>query len=246
MIARADRAPFILRLAAPLAWRDERRIAVKLLGFAATEEGSALDMLQAAEQVGDPHLRRLFYRHGLDEAHHARMFRDVARQIAPDATARSWEEKHAERQDLLLQYGLLRFVVFVWLSEARARDQFVVLARHFADHPRLGPLFERISHEEGQHVAYSRHLLDTFEAEGRGAEVRRALRQVRMSQAWMGWRRAGRRIGEWLSAGILSLVFVGVLPLFALAARFLGRRPSGWITRTDARPATLEDLRRQF
>jgi hypothetical protein len=246
MIARADRTPFVLRLAAPLAWRNERRIAVKLLGFAATDEGSALDMLYASEQVQDPHLRRLFYRHGLDEARHARMFREVAHALDATAMPRNWEAKHAERQELLAQYGLVGFVAFVWLSESRARDQFMVLAKHFSAHPHLGPLFGRIGREEGQHVSYSRHLLDGFIADGREEEVRRALRKVRVSQAWMGWRRAGRRIGDGLASLLLGTVFCVVLPVFALAARFLTRRPGGWVQRTDEGQVGLEDLRRQF
>ena len=62
----------LLRLLAPFVWRNERKVAAKLDGFASTEAGSALDMLKAAELTDDPTLRRLFFRHAMDEAEHRR------------------------------------------------------------------------------------------------------------------------------------------------------------------------------
>src|SRR5687768_13821574 len=71
----------LLRFVAPFVWRNERRVAAKLDGFASTEAGSALDMLKAAELTDDPKLRRLFFRHAMDEARHAQMFRLAARDV---------------------------------------------------------------------------------------------------------------------------------------------------------------------
>ena len=41
----------LLRITAPLVWRRDAKIAKKLDGFAATEAGSALDMLKAADKA---------------------------------------------------------------------------------------------------------------------------------------------------------------------------------------------------
>ena len=142
MITHAAKAPWTLRFAAPLAWRNDAAIATKLLGFAATEHGSALDMLRAAETVTDPKLRRLFFRHGLDEARHALAFKAAAAKLGVPAAARTNERLHAVRQDLLERLGLVRFVAFVWLSESRAAAQFKVLCGYFRHSVLLSMLVE--------------------------------------------------------------------------------------------------------
>ena len=248
MIAHAESAPLLVRLAAPLAWRDDARVATKLMGFAATEEGSALDMLRAAELTADPKLQRLFFRHGLDEHRHALRFREVARRLTDGAAeTRAHEEHHAARQDLFARWGAVRFVAFVWKSEARAHRQFLLLARRFRRRPLLGRLFEEIARDERVHVAYSRHLLDAWIAAGRGREVRRALRRVRLDAAWTAWRNAGRRLGDRAVRGLLAALWVAVVPWFALIHRRAeAGQGTGWQEPTVTPAPALEDLRRQF
>lgn len=253
MISHADQAPLLLRLAAPLAWRDDEKIATKLMGFAATEQGSALDMIRAAELTDDPTLRRLFFRHGMDEARHAQRFRDVARQLLAgrEAGPRTWEAHHAVRQDLFQRWGTVRFVAFVWLSESRAREQFRVLAARFRTRrPQLALLFDEIGRDEKVHAAYSGHLLDTWRAEGREAEVKAALRRVRVDGAWAAWRNSGRRIGELMVRGLLTLLWVALLPWFAVMQRISERRAPKLATWHGPAAGTSSDpavgLRRQF
>jgi rubrerythrin len=228
----------VLRLAAPMAWRSERKIAAKLMGFSATEHGSALDMMRAAELSCGEH-RRLFYRHALDEHRHARRFAELARRISPQASVRSYERHHAEPQDLYRRLGPTRFLAFVHLSEAQAERQFASLARHFAGNknphaPILHTLFSELAREEHVHVAYSRHLLEkSFPEATRDADTRRALRRQRRTLAWAAWKRAGFRIGDRLIALLMLILFIAVIPPFALIAR-LTRRPSiGWIAASD-------------
>jgi rubrerythrin len=245
MIATTENHPLALRLAAPIAWRDDAKIASKLLGFSATETGSALDMWRAADLTGDPRLRRLFYRHGLDEARHALRFAEAARALTPGAAARPFERSHARRQDLFARYGLIAFTAFVWRSESKALRQFHVLAQHFRDRPALCALFTDIAKDERQHVAYSRQLLDEWCAAGQSRDVARALRRVARDEAWMAWRRAGRRIGDVVAKGLLAVLWAVSLPLFAAIERANPRRSTGWhAPRSHQR--TLADLRRQF
>jgi len=234
VIADVARLPRLVRLVAPLAWRGRAAIARKLMGFSHTELGSALDMFRAAELVDDPRLRRLFYRHGLDEARHSQRFRDVAKQVGgPEASAGHYGRLHAVRQDLYERLGLVRFVAFVWLSESRAKAQFEALSGHFAatDTDGLGDslhrLFEEIGSDEQFHASYTLALLDEWRAAGRADEVRKALRSVRLDEAWMAWRRAGRRIGDVLVRVTFSLLFVVALPPFALMQRLRDRRDGG-------------------
>lgn len=254
MIAQTDAIAPIVRLCAPLVWRNDRRIAQKLLGFSLTELGSAHDMFRAAELATEPTHRRLFLRHALDEARHARRFRDAALALCPEASPRPHERRHALPQDLYRRLGPERFLAFVHLSEARAERQFRALAAHFsrraARDPRaaeLARLFEDLAREERFHVAYSRHLLQhLFSDADRARRAGRALSRERRSLAWAAWKRAGVRLGDRFTTLLMALVFVGVLPVFALALR-LGRRgmPSpGW-QRSAPAPTDHAALRRQ-
>lgn len=247
MIATAAPARLLLRFLAPFVWRSNAKVAAKLEGFASTEAGSALDMLKAAELTDDPRLRKLFFRHAMDEARHAQQFRDAARQLTVDArqTASELNLIHATRQNLLEQLGLVRFVAFVFLAERRGELQFRALREHFHDRPELEGLFARIGKDEQFHVTYSQQLLDGWRAQGRASEVRRALWSVQRDRAIAAWRRSGRVWGELLTRLLLSLVYLVVLPGFALISRFADPETTGWKKR-KALGADLEAARRQF
>lgn len=224
----------VLKFAAPIAWRSERRIAQKLHGFAATELGSSLDMLRAAELATDPKHRRLFLRHALDESRHAHRFQSLALRIDPGSRARNHERAHALPQDLYRRLGETRFLAFVHLSESRAAGQFEALRRHFSRSSRphshaLAALFTELVREERRHVAYSRHLLEQrFPEVVRAREVRRALSRERRALAWGAWKRAGFRLGDGAIWLLMALLFVTVLPAFALVARLTRRPTPGW------------------
>lgn len=243
----------LTRLAMWLAWRSDTKIAKRLAGFSATEAGSALDMLAAAENCDDPAVRRLFFRHAIDEARHAKQFADAARAIDPGAGRDRYAHVHATRQDLFREYGLIRFVAFVHLAEKQAAEKFALLARRFADRDdpgseRIAALFAKVLRDERFHVAYSGHLLDVWRREGRAREIRRALRSVRLAGAWQAWRRAGRRIGDLVSRGILWGLYLTVVPVFALVQRATESRAArlggGWHPAPRS-PRSLDDVRGQ-
>ncbi len=261
MIAESQSLPLVLRLSAPFAWGSDRRIATKLHGFALTEQGSALDMFRAAEAATDPQHRRLYLRHALDEARHARRFREAAVALVPDSVPRAHERHHALPQDLYARLGTERFLAFVHLSEAQAHKQFVVLARHFErQHERheraaqrgerfqsIAQLFSELAREEQFHVAYSRHLLGQLYAkEVRERRVAKALSRERRALAWAAWKRAGVRLGGRFTTLLMAVVFVLALPLFAVIARLTGgglAKP-GWHAAAPA-PNDYASARRQ-
>lgn len=247
MIARAHPYELLLRIVAPLVWRSEAKIAAKLEGFAATEAGSALDMLKAAELTDDPRLRRLFFRHALDEARHAEAFRAEARRQLPVAVKLGSEYNliRATRQNLFQTLGLHRFVAFVFLAERRGEAQFRALSRHFRARPELAELFTRIGKDERFHVAYSQKLLEAWRREGRAGTVRLALLRVRGQRALEAWRRSGRVIGDLLSQLLLGIVYFLLLPLVALVQRRADPAQPGWKVRPTS-PSTFESARRQY
>jgi len=250
MITETQSVPFVLRLSAPIAWRTNARIATKLHGFSMTEQGSALDMFRAAESATDPQHRRLFLRHAIDEARHARRFREEALKLVPTSAPREHERRHALPQDLYATLGSERFLAFVHLSEARAQQQFAVLARHFdKDQERraIADLFHELAKEEQFHVAYSRHLLgQLFAADARKKRIARALARERRVLAWAAWKRAGARLGGRFTTLLMALVFVAVLPLFALVLRLSrhGAPAPGWHT-AEVAPSDVTSARRQ-
>jgi rubrerythrin len=239
----------LLRAVLPLVWRSDARIAEKLLGFAATEAGSALDMLKAAELCDDRKLRRLFFRHAVDEARHAELFRAAAQRLAPGPRGSEYNLIHATRQNLFARHSLVRFVAFVNVAEERGEAHFRALAAHFEGRPELADLFARIGKDERFHVAYSRRLLQRFRREGRGREVAWALAAVRVTRAWEAWRRSGRVLGDLATQALLGVAYLVSLPIFVLLQRRGDPERAGWHPGASAHPDTAARLaaaRRQF
>jgi len=247
MIATEGLSRVFLRAVAPVVWRGAAPVAARLEGFAATEAGSALDMLKAAELAEDPLLRRLFFRHAMDEARHARMFREAARALAEGGApaANEYQLIHARRQNLFAWLPLTEFLAFVHLAERRGELQFQVLQRHFQHEPGLERLFARIAKDERFHVTYSGRWLEARRREGGAGEVRAALLKVRARRAWESWRRAGRVLGDLTSRVLLGALYLVVLPLFVLLARAADRPARGWQKRRGLE-ANLDAARRLF
>lgn len=246
MIAASSPFEFFLRLVAPFVWRSQIKIAAKLDSFASTEAGSALDMLKAAELTDDPKLRRLFFRHAMDEARHAQLFRDASRRVCPDLQHRGSEYSliHARRQNLFAQMSLVSFIAFVFLAERRGEAQFRALSVHFKDDAVMQALFAQIAKDERFHVAYSKSLLSKWRKTGQGRDVRAALLHVRWTRAFEAWKRAGRVLGDLMTRVVLGAVYLVVLPVFAWIARGSLAEAPGWRT-ARILDSTLDDARRQ-
>lgn len=243
----ADRAlSFAVRAAAPWVWRNPKRVARKLAEFSATEAGSALDMLRAVELETDPKLRRIFLRHALDEARHARLFQDGARRVDAGAAADLSEEAriHGHRQDLYERLGLVDFLAFVHLAERRGETHFRALLETIARDPDLVALLDGVARDERFHLAYSGRWLARVEA-ARGRGPATALRRGTLRAAWAAWRRGGRAIGALTAALVLRVLYFVVLPPFAIAQRFIDPERPGWKTGRTL-PASVAEARRQF
>ncbi len=234
---------WMVRLAFPLVWRSPARMAGKLAEFGATEAGSALDMLRAAELTDDPRLRRLFFRHALDEAGHARLFREVARAVDPAGAAPLTDRArvHARRQDLFAALGAADFLAFVHRAEQGGEAHFRALVGALArTRPDLAALFEDVARDERFHVRYSARWLARV-----SDEPQQVLLRAGLSAAWATWKRAGRGVGERVATVFLLGVFLLVLPPFAIAQRLLDRERTGWHQPRPSRRNLAEQARRQ-
>ena len=247
MIATDNAFRLFVQTIAPMIWRNEAKIAAKLQGFASTESGSALDMFKAAELETDPKLRRLFFQHALDEARHAKIFQEAAQDIAskPDYRSSSYNLIRATRQNLYQELGLIQFIAFVYLSERKGEAHFRSLAKHFSSRPEIREVFDAIAKDEKFHVSYSKTILDRWTKQGRGREVRKALRSVRMSGAWNSWRRAGRRIGDLIARMVVGSLYFTVVPWFAVMQRLFDPERTGW-KKPQRSMDSIEAARKQF
>jgi rubrerythrin len=237
-----------VRFVAPFVWRSETKTTAKFRGFSATEAGSALDMLKAAELENDPRRRRLFFRHALDEARHSNYFRDQAKGIDPDFTSRDGKYNliHATRQNLYQNLCLTEFVAFVYIAEKRGEAHFRSLMAHFKNRPAIHDMFTRIVKDEQFHVRYSKRILDDWSRAGRGREVKAALRKIQLNRAWGAWRRQGRRLGDLTSRLVLKIAYFVVVPPFSLMQYVLQRTPPrGW-KEADQTTLNMEEIRRMF
>lgn len=234
----------IARLSAPLVWRRPRNMARKLAEFGATEAGSALDMLRASELCPDPRLRRIFLRHALDEARHARLFRHAADQLDPRARHElsSRAQSHQRLRDLYAELGAEAFLAFVLRAEQSGEGHFRALVNELGrSEPELATLFLAVAKDEQFHVAYSAHWLTRLAGPRRPARIR----AERLSSLWLAWRRAGRQIGERVSWVLGVLLYFAVLPPFALMLRRLESDDPGWKPARSL-PSSIEEARRQF
>jgi len=248
MISTDTTFSMFIRVIAPVVWRNDSKVAAKFRRFSATELGSALDMLKAAELEKDPRRRKLFFRHALDEARHSNYFRDYARHM--DAGTAVQEGKydliHATRQNLYQGLTLIDFMAFVYLAEKRGEAHFRSLQSHFKDRPEIHDLFERIVKDEKFHIGYSKHVLDELALAGRGSEVRAALRRIRLNRAWSAWRRSGRQMGDFVSRLALRVAYFVIVPPFSLMQRLLEPQEGcGW-KQVPQTTSNMEEMEKMF
>jgi rubrerythrin len=248
MIATDHTYSLFIRLMAPFVWRKDSKIAAKFRGFSATEGGSALDMLKAAELEKDPRRRKLFFRHALDEARHSNYFRDHARRIDPDAALQQsrYDLIHATRQNLYQNLSLIDFMAFVYLAEKRGEAHFRSLKKHFSDQPEIHDLFDRIGKDETFHIRYSKAMLDEWAKAGRASEVKWALRRIQLNRAWGTWRRSGRQIGDFVSRLSLRVAYFIIVPPFSLMQSLLQPKAvPGWKT-AEPTTSSMEEMEKMF
>ncbi len=231
-----------IRVTGAWTWRRPTGPVRLMTAFSQAERGSAYDVIAALEETDRRELRRTYLFHALDEARHARIFRDRVQALgrqdrAQAALTDSGSLRSAGiigEEPLFQQMGELEFLAFVFVVESLALEQFNVYCDHAMPDPDTTAALRAIANDEKFHISYSRRELEKYRAAGRGAEVRAALFKVRARRVWQAWLRLSRRMGDAVSTLWLWLLYlVGVGP-FRLMARVEG---GGWRDRSaDPRP----------
>jgi rubrerythrin len=216
----------VLRLVTPIVWRVPGHGARKLYGFARAEQGSRIDLLQAAHRTSSAARRVLYLRHALDETRHAAMFWRRSTDLRLAAGSAPYPPPVADTERLFERLGELGFLAFVHRGERRGRRQFERYAEHFGNRgdTRTRTLFEAILSDEHRHERYTRELL--VELAGGEPAARAALRRAALWEAWRTWRRAGRLIAT--AVYTLAMIAIYVVAGSIAAVTRLRRRPVRW------------------
>ena len=219
----------VLRLVTPIVWRVPGHGARKLYGFARAEQGSRIDLLQAAHRTTSAARRVLYLRHALDETRHAAMFWRRSTDLRTAAGRAPFPPPVADTERLFERLGELGFLAFVHRGERRGRQQFERYAEHFGARgdARTRALFEAILTDEHRHESYTRGLL--VELAGGERAARAALRRATLWEAWRTWRRAGRTLATLVYTVAMIGIYV-VAGLVAVTASVATRRNQrvGW------------------
>ena len=214
-------------LLAPLAWRAPGHAARMLHGFARAEQGSAVDLLAAANLSPSPARRALYLRHALDEQRHAGLFARRSAELREGEARAPLGPVHADTEQLFERLGEVGFLAFVHLGEARGLAQFeahIRTCRALGDE-RSAALLEAVCVDEERHERYSGELL--AELCGGSRAARRAVRKARLWEAWRMWRRAGRWVAARVYGALMLVVFVAAAPL-SLLVRIARPARAGW------------------
>jgi rubrerythrin len=216
----------IAYLVAPIRVRRDRAVAEMLGRFALAERGSYLTMRWAAERTRSAERSALYLRHAVDESRHARMFERRARELGLAV-----DGAEADAEDLFETLGETGFLAFVTLAEGRGRREFDGYRKALASRgdEKTASLFEAILVDETRHESYSGALLVL--AVGSRFMARLWVIRIALWEAWRSLRRASAFVGSLFYAVVASLLYVVVLPVFALYVK--RKRPirAGWIER---------------
>ena len=217
-----------IQLTGIVSWSRDKGRANLMSKFAATERGSAYDMLSAIESTERREMRRKYLEHALDEARHARIFRSRALALGvPRAQAALVDVGYLGDHGIIAgktlfeRMGEIEFLAFVFDAEARGLEQFnVYLASSRTDQLTKDALTE-IAKDEHFHMSYSRAALEKYGANEKDKILRRVVWR-RYKEAWL---RFGNIVGIFVSRIWLLLIYFIIVAPFRLLAR---KEKDGW------------------
>jgi hypothetical protein len=139
-----------------------------------------------------------------------------------------------EGETLFERLGELEFLSFVYIAEEEAVEQFHVYQKLGLMDDTTAAMMKRILKDEAFHVSYSRAELERYRTEGRGEEVKKAMRRVWRRRLGERWLIFGNSIGDVVTGTMLTLLYlVGLAP-----GRLLTRLSKGGLQAPvkDSRP----------
>ena len=240
-------------------WADPIRTIRTLESFGRTEADGARDIAAAARRVGDAELRGHLERHAADELRHAEMFRVRAAELRSERGLSDHELPGSDQQydlskgrpeaevdahgfytvGLLDELGEVPYVAMLHVAEQKAERLFAVNGDLLSHDPGTQAIFQQILKDEKYHVAYTGRILDKWRKEGRGREVKDALKEAKESRFIGSWKRLGLRSAGTFARVMLWLFYwTLLLPFGWLASKRVSRE--GWIASEQRSRLTLD------
>ncbi len=231
-----------IQLSGLISWRRDSGRANLMSKFAATELGSAYDMLAAAETTERREMRRKYLEHALDEAKHARIFRKRALDLGISREKSALvevgylgENGIIAGETLFERMGEIEFLAFVFDAEKRGLEQFHVYLNSDSTDQQTKSALTEIARDEHFHMSYSRAALEKYGAEQKEALLRKVVLR-RNKEAWL---RFGNVVGIFVSKIWLILLYFVVVSPFRIFARKEG---IGWHQRKATPTAATAHL----
>ena len=217
----------VVRLLNPIVWRWPGRAARKLFSFALAEQGSLLDLTEAARLTPSAERAATYLKHASDEARHARVFASRSAELRFARGDESLGDPRADSDHLFEQLGEIGFLAFVHLGERGGRSQFEEYERYFRERgdDADSAMFSAIVVDEKRHEKYTGELLLVLAGDERRAK--KALRRARRWRMWRTWRRLGIGLAGRVYQLAMLLLYVALMPL-ALLIMLVRPARSGW------------------
>jgi rubrerythrin len=216
----------LTRFLNPFVWRKSRAPG-KLYSFSCAEQGSVIDMMQAAQLTPSTKRAALYIRHANDEARHANLFANRSTLLQRERGKVPFGAPRADTEGLFLRLGEKAFLAFVHLGERHGCQQFEEYIRYFeaTDDSAHLALFTGVVADERRHCSYTHELL--VELAGSELLAKRAIAKAQRWRAWQAWRRVGRNLAGRLHFALMLVLYLAVSPL-SLVLRASAPRLKGW------------------
>jgi hypothetical protein len=217
-----------------LVWKKPSRSAKLLAKFSQAERGSSYDMLAAAEKTHRRELRRKYLEHALDEAQHARMFKNRALELGVSRELKALidigyltDHGIVAGETLFERMGELKFLAFVHIAEKHAVEHFKIFRDYrFPDDTTIR-ILDQISKDEIFHMTYSLKELEKYAKHGKEQEkeVKRIFFSVRLQRCKESWLRFGHNIGDVMTTFWMLMLYFFIVPPFSIFAK---PESTGW------------------
>jgi len=217
----------LLRILNPWVWGTARRASRKYYSFANAEQGSMIDLMEAARLTTSAKRAALYLRHANDESRHAHVFASRSAQLRQQAGLPSLGPPRPDTEGLFYKLGEAGFLAFVYIGEGRGLRQFESYQAYFERSGSVadGAIFSGIASDEARHESYTLDLL--VELCGSEKNARRAVQRARRWRLWRGWRRMGRGTAGGIYQFLMVAIYVAIAP-FSILVKILSHGDRGW------------------
>jgi hypothetical protein len=191
----------------PIVWKiSKKRASRALQTFSATEADSGWQFLYALDGLEDPKLRAEMFNNSLEEMYHSSEF-DKMSHLCSD---RMPTKPKPEREPLYdSSKPLADFLAYVYVGEKDVYDQFdaysAAVKKAALSQGLQHTVFDEAKEDETNHLELAKEAL--INEYGSMSLVKKKVTWIRLKRAYQSWLRFSKRLGEFSSGIILSVLY---------------------------------------